>query len=563
MRTSLERIGIELRGIGDAMKTSWLQVPPYQRDYAWDKEQVEELLGDLAEAIRSGDPEYFIGSIVLSAGTSDALHVTDGQQRLATVSIIIAAIRNYFLVNGEQERASELESEFLLSRDRRTRELIPRLRLNSHDHNYYEALVLKRPGTHKIPAADASSHKRLEKAVKTVADYVNSVAKVNPKDPVGTLIDWVEYFEQHCKVIWVTVPDDSNAFMIFETLNDRGLDLAISDLLKNFLFYKAGARLTEAQDNWTTMTGILEATTEDEVLVAYLRHYWSSVEGLTRERDLYKRVKRGIGTASAAVDLTHDLCLSSARYAALSNTAHEFWREYGPTAQGHIAVLNLLRMIQMRPLLLAILDVFQPTEARKAIKFLVDCAVRILIVGARGGAVEVAYCDAAKNIRARSIKSASDMRKQLDAIFPADAEFREAFTVATVSKSYLARYYLRALEQAANNVQQPEFVPNPNAEDVNLEHIIPLNPGSNWRNLTADQCKSLHRRLGNLALLSTTANSAAANARFQEKKKLLAQSEYKLTQDIASESSWEAAQVLKRQTRLADLAVKTWSGKFS
>ena len=176
-------------------------------------------------------------------GRSDSLHVTDGQQRLATVSIIIASIRNYFLANGEQERAGDLESEFLLSRDHRTREVIPRLRLNSHDHNYYEMLVLMRPGSQKIPAAEASSHKRLEKAVKTVAEYVLSLARVNSKDPVGTLLDWVEYLEQHCRVIWVTVPDDSNAFMIFETLNDRGLDLAISDLLKNFLFYKAGAPL--------------------------------------------------------------------------------------------------------------------------------------------------------------------------------------------------------------------------------------------------------------------------------------------------------------------------------
>ena len=79
------------------------------------------------------------------------------------------------------------------------------------------------------------------------------------------------------------------------------------NLLKNFLFHKAGNRLAEAQDHWTTMTGVLEATSEDEVLVTYLRHYWSSVQGLTRERDLYKRVKRGVTTISGAVDLTRDL----------------------------------------------------------------------------------------------------------------------------------------------------------------------------------------------------------------------------------------------------------------
>ena len=146
------------------------------------------------------------------------------------------------------------------------------------------------------------------------------------------------------------------------------------------------------------MTGILEATTEDEVLVTYCTTMVMG-RGIDEKQRPMRRVKKGVGTASAAVDLTRDLWMSSARYAALSNTTHEFWREYGQTAQGHIAVLDLLRMVQMRPLLLAILDVFQPAEARKAIKFLVDCAVRILMVGARGGAVEVAYCEAAKNVR--------------------------------------------------------------------------------------------------------------------------------------------------------------------
>ena len=247
--------------------------------------------------------------------------------------------------------------------------------------NFYQLTVLKRPGTRAPPIPDASSHKRLQKAVTTISDYIRSLVRGNLQESVNTLLSWVEYLENQCKVIWVKVPDVGNAFTIFETLNDRGLDLAISNLLKNFLFHKAGNRLAEAQDHWTTMTGVLEATSEDEVLVTYLRHYWSSVQGLTRERDLYKRVKRGVTTISGAVDLTRDLTSSATRYAAISNTSHEFWRQYGPTTQGHIATLNLLRMVQMRPLLLAILDVFSMTEAKKAIKFLVDCAVRILIVG--------------------------------------------------------------------------------------------------------------------------------------------------------------------------------------
>jgi hypothetical protein len=562
IRTALEQIIIDLRGIGQAMKGSWLKVPPYQRDYSWEKEQVEELLGDIAEAIRLSEPEYFLGSIVLSAGSGESLHITDGQQRLATTSIIIAEIRNYFLENGEQERATELENEFLLSRTRRTREVIPRLQLNVHDQDYYETIVLRRPDSQQIPDADPSSHKRLKNAVETVRTYIGNLATVNSKDPINALLDWVEYLENQCKVIWVTVPDDSNAFTIFETLNDRGLDLAISDLLKNFLFHKAGNRLGEAQNHWTTMTGILEATSEDEVLVTYLRHYWSSVQGLTRERDLYKKVKKKISNATAAVELSKDLSNSAIKYAALSNTSHEIWREYGATTQGHIATLNLLRMVQMRPLLLSILDTLSIPEGKKSIKYLVDCAVRILIVGGRGGTVEATYCDAAKAIR-ENIRDASSVRAALNTIFPADTEFRNAFSIATVSKAYLARYYLRAIEQSSNGNSHPEFVPNPNAEDINLEHVIPLHPGQNWTHLSEDECKALYRRLGNMALLQSNINATTGNAAFPDKKGVLTQSSYELTKDIAKCRNWAALEVAERQNKLAELAVKTWSGKFS
>ena len=112
--------------------------------------------------------------------------------------------------------------------------------------------------------------------------------------------------------------------------------------------------------------------------------------------------------------------------------------------------------------------------------------------------MEVAYCDAAKSIRDQSVKNASRLRKQLDQIFPADAAFREEFAVASVSKTYLARYYLRALEEAVKNQSQPEFVPNPNADDVNLEHVIPLCAGKNWTHLSDDECQSLYRRIGNM-----------------------------------------------------------------
>lgn len=560
--TSLEHIKIDFHGIGHAIKNSRLQVPMYQRNYAWKKEHVDELLGDLAEAIRSGETEYFVGSIVLTDGLEDYLYVTDGQQRLATVSIIIAAIRNYFLENGEEERAKELENEFLLSRDRRTREPIPRLCLNAHDHDYFESAILNKPASKKIPRADASSHKKLKIAMETITNYIQQIIKSHPKNPIEALLDWIDYIEKCCKVIWVRVPDDGNAFTIFETLNDRGLDLAISDLLKNFLFHKANKRIDEVQGYWTTMTGILEATSEDKALVIYLRHYWSSVNGLTRERELYKKVKQKISSVTAAVDFSRELSNSSAKYAALSNTSHDIWKKYGPTTRGHMETLNLLRMTRMRPLLLAILDVLSVPVIKKALKYIVDLAVRNLIVSTPGGNLEPKYSDISVKIRKGKIKTAEQLRKACKVIFPSDTQFYDEFAVATIPKSYLARYYLRALEQTENCQRNPEFVPNANSDVVNLEHVLPIKPHKNWSNFTEEQHKTMCLRLGNLAIMKSEDNSIAGNAKFSEKKKELIKSSLKLTKSIAKNKDWKGSDIINRQKKLAKLAVKTWSGKF-
>ena len=571
--SSLDRIRIDLAGIGAVLKTDRLAVPAYQRDYAWKEQQVAELLGDLAEAIRDQEEEYFLGSIVLSNEEGEELQVTDGQQRLATITILIATIRNYFFGNDDDEQCQDIEADFLLSRHRRTRDVVPKLRLNAHDHQFFEDRVLRRPvsdggeekgeGLENTNVAEPESHKRLGKAIKTVQAYIGNVVKTNPNNASEVLLDWLDFVEEKAKVIKVLVPGDSNAFTIFETLNDRGLDLAISDLLKNFLFHRSGQdRLKESQTHWTAMTGLQEATAEDDIVVAFLRHYWSSVYGLTRERDLYKAVKKKITNPKQAADLAGKLHESAKRYAALSNTSHQLWNKYGATAQGHVATLNTLRMTQMRPLLLAILDHFKPAEAQRAFRYLVSCAVRLLMVGGRGGSVESRYSEAAMNIRRKAIKDAAGVRQAMKTVYPADRQFRDAFAIATVSKEYLARYYLRALERAERNEKAPEFIPNANEEEVNLEQVLPQEPGNNWKHLTGDRCKELYKRIGNFALMKSTENSTIGNASFDDKRKVLAKSSFRLTKVMGKSLAWDEDAITARQNYLADLALKTWSGKL-
>ena len=134
-------ITFEPMGIGDLLRRSRHVVPPNQRSYAWEARHVEELLQDInAEMSRSAPaiPEYFLGTIVLVEGKDGAPpNISDGQQRLATTSIILARIRDLLNEIGQSQRAAAIEQEYLAKIDFDTGDMRPQVSLNSEDHDFF------------------------------------------------------------------------------------------------------------------------------------------------------------------------------------------------------------------------------------------------------------------------------------------------------------------------------------------------------------------------------------------------------------------------------------------
>jgi hypothetical protein len=554
-------ITIELEGVGRILHNRNLSVPIYQRSYAWEDEHVTDLFNDIETAIANSAPEYFIGSIVTTKNQCARAEVADGQQRLATVTILLAAIRDHFYEINDKERAESITADLLHKKDLKTLMLIPKLELNDVDNDFFINRVLLRPDDpNRAQIPTKSSHIGIDRAAALARDHVGRIARA--RDATARLIDLVEYLTDSVKVIWVRVPDDTNAFMIFETLNDRGLTLAITDLLKNHLFGLAGARLNEVQRSWVSMVSALESLQEDDIVLTYLRHYWSSRHGLVREKDLYADIKKRVNNQAQAVSFAAELERNAHLYAAVVNTTDSFWTMYGDTCRKHMEIINTLRMVQVRPLILSVLDSFKEAEIKSAIRSIVSWSVRFLIHGGLGtGAIESNNCQAARAVRDRSMVTAGQLYKNLKAIIPNDSQFREAFKTAAVSKAYLARYFLRALEQQARGDADPELVPNENSEVINLEHILPQNPSKAWNYLIQDEQVLLVKRLGNLALMKKKINPRAGNDGFSFKKRFFNKSEYKLTTLIAKEAKWDRNSIEKRQAYLADLAVNTWPAK--
>jgi hypothetical protein len=375
------------------------------------------------------------------------------------------------------------------------------------------------------------------------------------------LLDLIDFLTEKAKLVSVSVGSESSAFVIFEVLNDRGLDLSITDLLKNYVFRTAANRVEEAQAAWTQMTTIISEVASEPELKNFVRHFWTATHGMTRERELYDAIKKLVSSKAKAVDFAKSLAKAAAFYAGLSNPASDQWDDYQSVVRQSIEVLEQLGVSQLRPLVLAIFQHFSADEIAKALQAIVAWSVRFLICGSGGsGTLETAYADRAKDVTAGKIKTAASLWDAMKAIVPDDITFKSKFATATVSKADLAKYYLRVLEQQSKSADD-EMIVNPDQGKVNLEHVLPRSPMDGWTHIPTAQFPALIKRLGNLTLLATRLNSKAANASFTEKKKHFAKSAIAMTKDLCTVSDWTPHEIATRQEAMADLAVRAWPSK--
>jgi hypothetical protein len=540
-----------------------LAVPINQRAYAWKEKHVTDLYQDIQGAISNNEPEYFLGSIVVTRSENDRPQVVDGQQRLATSVILLAAIRDYFLDTKDEERAQVIEKDYLLRRSLETLEEEYRLRLSEVDNDYFSKRIVLRPEDSRRKKANPTrgSHHRIELAAKIAAKHVRGLVSTHrPEDKHKQLNRLVQFVEDGVKVIWVTVADEAGAYMIFETMNDRGLRLSAADLLKNYLLGRSDDRIKETHHHWLTMTGALETIPDDQIVVTYIRHLWISGHAPVRTPKLFDAIKEEIKSKQKAVSFAVELSESAPRYIALLNSAHEMWNAYDPSVRRHVDTLARLGMEQIRPLMLAALSKFPKGDIKNFMLMAVCWSIRFLITGTPSGTLEGYYGRYALDIHSGKIKNARQLLKSMGPLVPDDESFKSAFVTSRVSQSHFAKYYLRALQQEADGSAEPQYVPNDGGE-INLEHILPQSPSEEWEDIDTDMAEALTRRLGNMALLQASQNQILGNKSYEAKKPVLKASSFSLTREAGEHDKWGREEINDRQQKLAQLAVKTWPHK--
>lgn len=558
-------------GLGATLNQNLLMVPPNQRSYAWEASHVQTLLEDLSGVISTDSGPYFLGTIVLTQGSGDRLEVADGQQRLATTSVLIAAIRDKLETMGipEKKAADKYTTEYLLIYDETTGENTPRLKLNYEDNDFFLTQILISPSETERSVATPviPSHLRLANAAIMAKQHVEKIiSQFKPADKPKELYKWVKFLREGAMVISIKVPDNINAYTMFETLNDRGLRASQTDILKNFLFGKAQDRLGEIQIKWSAMAGTIETVGNEDQLLTYLRHHWTLTHGYTAERELAALVKNEIVGKQQAVTMATSLDAMASDYTGLLNPLEYIgWpASVDKQSRAYLYIITkVLAVEQILPLLLAIVKKFGAAQVKAAMKMFLSWSVRFMVAGSGGGGpLDRAYGQLAKEVMEETITTATQLREKVrPGVLRTDAEFRQAFSKARVTKTTLARYYLRALELHKENDANADL--GGTLDDsfaFNVEHVLPQRESEYWP-IDEQVAGQFRKRLGNMVLLPPEQNMKLGNKGFVEKKKAYVKSPLLLTQSVANFANWGPPEIDQWQEQLADLAVKIWPEK--
>lgn len=357
--------------IGHLLADHLIEVPRFQRRYAWTIDNVSEYLSDLAEA-RAKDRDYFVGTVVLTLPEADSFRrrVVDGQQRLATTSLLLIAIRDRLVELGKVEQAKRVEERYLRGYELQAEGVFERLTLGPHDSDAYVALL---DGN---VSADHQSHP-LVMAYRVCAEHV---AKLAPDaDSYSELMELVNQLEKRVQILVAVASGIQEAYVIFETLNDRGADLTTADLLKNYLFSASGAYLSTVEHKWVQLESAFE---KPEDLVRLIRFELISRKGSVRTSKLYRAIQEDITvTGVQATAYLSRLVKAKDTYVALRDPDSDYWKSEKVDVRDALLAYRRFQFESSIPVVLAAFATWDFDDACRLLNKVLTWSVRALFAG--------------------------------------------------------------------------------------------------------------------------------------------------------------------------------------
>lgn len=547
----------------------------------------------------TGTDTHLLGTIVCLAGHHKAgincLELVDGQQRLTTISIILHCVLERMQLEAEGEAARDLER--LLSCKAFGGRANPKIGLDSLDSQQFAGHVA-------MDEMAEPENEHLSSAFGLIRERILNL-------DLGDLGEFLYKLMNQAFVIRLDVSEAKDAFKLFETINNRGLKLSSTDIIKNFILGNAARfgpkDLQYAQDRWGDLIKQLDGLCMD----TFFRHYLISI----RERKVtsHKVVAEfkdyfmnGVKEAEGLPDhyryddqddddeedsdpddddngeekdsgtSKHEVVkVPFKRFLTQLVDGARFYREIilaktgKPSIDRHLRNLKLIKSMQSHGFLMALrLRGCNDNKFEQVLSLTESFILRRHICKERSNETERLF---AKLCGVNAHNPVPVLQKEMRELCPSSEDFEKEFASASFKGALMdrARYCLEQFELHQQG-QYVELMPV-GSDSVHIEHIIPQKiegrqakaEYGDWPTYLGANAKAKHGkylfRMGNLTLFAGPLNIGASNNPYSRKKEAYKRSAFKITKSLPTKyADFRFAQVDKRSAEMAKLAVKIW-----
>lgn len=576
------------------------EVPKFQRNYSWKQSVVERLWDDLMETFEetrnSPNPpmacQYLLGSMVLVNKRSEeksSRAVIDGQQRLATLTLLFCAARDIVVEDsGDRQSAEFIDS--VIENTHMEKHVGWKVVLNDTDREMFRDIqkssLQKKPKTksgrllknnydflHKRLSAELATcfgknKREYDEATKAGGDSLRKLRLKNIK----MLKHFIDCVKQYNFVVQIVVPDDGTAYQVFETLNDRGLTLTESSLIKNMILNKVDGddQQEELNRRWNAVFDdkIGTGQSDDSFILESYRSRNSSKK--VSKKNLYRVIKNEIPSDDFNTCDEYVTGLENDAEFITKINNYESRYDHDETKIEIYALQALGAKLVRIPILAAYRRWGTDANYKAIVVLLVKFFFKFRTVRQKHpGDVETVMLEITTMIENKNtLAEIRDKIKTHDDHEHFLAEFEKEF--AKSPDKNIAKY---VLQQITLHLQTPYDDVKP-IDDLTLEHILPTQhkkwDGSKFfeGHEGSGNKDEFVGRLGNLTLLKLAINSKMKNGTFFEKKNakdkfgaLVGYNSSRLDinrKTVCNRDEWTADTIIEREKLFRDFAGKIW-----
>lgn len=490
----------------------WYTIPSYQRNYVWESDQVFDFLKDMKDNyVEHANEEYFLGSYIKQkcGGSNDLL---DGQQRITTLFLLFAFLRDYD--KTDDELRANLQ-DMIYQKENKVKKLPSRTRLDYQIRGNVNDFIKK----YIIEYGSINANwKYLSEAAlnvkenTTIRHMCNTLVCLRVFFEENVDVDitkLVQFISTNVVVIYISADSLENAFRLFSVMNDRGLKLCSSDILKSSNLEKVSdiRRIDSYARQWEEM----QENLGDDIdrFLMYIRSMTLRSRAKTNlldefEKNIFKPgiIKRG----DAFFDLVHEIYEVYDKLIYLSGNTD-------------VAYCNLIRILdsslQNTDWVPVILTYYRKFGDKQLTAFTLKVVCKNIADTVCGDAPS-SRIDALNKIMAETFLATSHDALMASSCFDFDkVKFETEIQADIYGKGY-AKALLMLLEyKYQDNSLEKSF------KQISIEHILPQtpNPGSNWfTNFTEEERTNFTHKIGNLIIIGRRKNSSLGNLEYLQKR---------------------------------------------